>query len=340
VGGPPIPAAEVVTVLYSALLGRAPDEKGLAYHTALLRNGASAADVAAALWSSEEAVGGLTRSPATRAVRETLWAARQAAAPLAGPPVFFLHIMKTGGTSLVEGLRAVASPRPCLIEIFLDDLVSIPRHVLEQVPLVAGHLGYEARTLLPAQFVTCVVLREPVERTLSHYSHLRRNPDVLAECPDFSLEQFVHSPRWRTLCGNYQARQLVHEIGLGGAWVNFSPADKYRTLGPPFPPEHRLPLQSYFDSSPLSVEGDELLARARERLAAIEFVGVTEQLDTLSAALARGWGTQDPPPLPRLQVGEDRLQPDDVPGPLLDAISEETAVDRALYEEAHRRSPV
>ena len=312
----------------------------MAYHTALLKNGASAADIAAALWSTEEAVGGLTRSPATRAVRETLWAARQAATPLAGPPVFFLHIMKTGGTSLVEGLRAVASPRPCLFEIFLDDLVSLPRHVLEQVPLVAGHLGYEARTLLPAQFVTCVVLREPLERTLSHYGHLRGNPDVIAECPDFSLEQFVHSLRWRTLCSNYQARQLVHEIGLSGAWVNFSPEDQYRTLGPPFPPEHRLPLQSYFDSSPLALGADELLVRARERLAAIEFVGVTEQLDALAASVAHAWGTQTPPPLPRLQVGEERLLADDVPRPLLDAIREATAVDRALYEEARRRSPV
>jgi hypothetical protein len=317
---PPAPAADVVTALYSALLGRAPDEEGLAHHTATLENGASAADIAAALWSSQEA-------------------GHQAAAPLEGPPVFVLHIMKTGGTSLVEGLRALASPRPCLTGIFLDELVLMPRYVLERVPLVAGHLGYEARTLLPSEFVTCVVLREPVERTLSHYGHLRRNPEVIAECPDFSLEQFVHSPRWRTLCGNYQARQLVHEIGLGGAWVDFSPEDKFRSLGPPFPPEHRLPLQSFFDCSPLSFGADELLARARERLAAIELVGVTEQLDALSASLAHAWGTQDPPPLPRLQVGEHRLRAGDVPGPLLDAIREETAVDRALYEEARRRSP-
>jgi len=293
----------------------------LARHTAALENGASAADVAAALWSSQEA-------------------GRQAVAPLEGPPVFVLHIMKTGGTSLVEGLRALASPRPCLTGIFLDELVLLPRYVLERVSLVAGHLGYEARAFLPAGFVTCVVLREPVERTLSHYGHLRRNPEVLAECPDFSLEQFVHSPRWRTLCGNYQARHLVHEIGLGRAWVDFSPEDKFRSLGPPFPPEHRLPLESYFDCSPLSVGADELLARARERLAAIEFVGVTERLDPLSASLAHAWGLENPPPLPRLQVGEDRPRADDVPGSLLDAIREETAVDRALYEEARSRSPV
>jgi hypothetical protein len=314
------PAADVVTALYSALLGRLPDEEGLAHHTAALEDGAGAADVAAALWSSQEA-------------------GYQATAPLAGPPVFVLHIMKTGGTSLVEGLRALASPRPCLTGIFLDELVLLPRYVLARVSLVAGHLGYEARALLPAGFVACVVLREPVERTLSHYSHLRRNPEVIAECPEFSLEHFVHSPRWRTLCGNYQARQLVHEIGLGGAWVDFSPEERFRSLGPPFPAEHRLPLQSYFDCSPLSLGADELLVRARERLAAIEFVGVTEQLDALSATLAHAWGTPNPPPLPRLQAGEDRLRADDVPRPLLDAIREETAVDLALYEETRRRSP-
>ena len=318
---PPAPAADVVTVLYSALLGRAPDEEELAHHTSALENGADAADVAAALWSSHEP-------------------GRHAATPLEGPPVFVLHIMKTGGTSLVEGLRALASPRPCLTGIFLDELVLMPRYVLERVPLVAGHLGYEALALLPSEFVTCVVLRDPVERTLSHYGHLRLNAEVIAECPDFSLEQFVHSPRWRTLCSNYQARQLVHEIGLGGAWVDFSPEDRFRSLGPPFPPEHRLPLQSYFDCSPLSLGADELLVRARERLAAIEFVGVSDHLDALSASLAHAWGRQDPPPLQRLQVGEDRLRADDVPRTLLDAIREETAVDRALYEEALSRSPM
>jgi hypothetical protein len=245
-----------------------------------------------------------------------------------------LHIMKTGGTSLVDGLRSLVSPRPCLTEILLDDLVSVPDYVLEHVPLVAGHFGYEGRKVLPSRFATCVVLRDPVERTLSHYAHLRRDPEVMAHYPDLSLEEFLRSPRWRTLFNNYQARQLVHEVRLDRAWVDFSPEDEFRRLGPPFPPEHHLPLQSLFDCAPLRHEPEELLARALERLDTIEFVGVTEHLDGLFASVARSWGIDDPPPLPTLQVGHGRPAAGDVPRRLIEIIREDTAVDSAVYDRA------
>jgi hypothetical protein len=253
--------------------------------------------------------------------------------PLDGRPVFVLHIMKTGGTSLVDGLRRLVAPRGFLTDIFLDDLVSVPPYVLEQVALIAGHLGYEARQLVPPRFTTCVVLRDPVERTLSHYAHLRRDPTVTGESPDFSLEEFLDSPRWCTLAHNYQTRQLVHEVRLADAWKGFSPEDAFRDLGPTFPAEQKLPLQSLFDCSPLSVPRDELLEQARRRLDTVEFVGVTEHLDALFAKVARSWGVPSPGPLPRLQVGDgQRPQAAELPRPLVERIEDSTTVDRELYE--------
>jgi hypothetical protein len=246
--------------------------------------------------------------------------------------------MKTGGTSITSGLHELVSPRPTLTGIFLDNLVSIPRDMLERMTLVSGHLGYEARKLLPSRFATCVVLRDPVERTLSHYAHLRRNPAVVAEAPDFSLEAFLASPRWRTLAHNYQARQLVHEIGLANGWTDHSRAERFRSLGPPFPPEHELPLQSFFDCSPLSVDIGELLGRALERLESIEFVGVTERLAALIAEVARAWGFDDPGPAPRLQIAPERPSREELPHRLLRKIEAATAIDRELYEFALRRA--
>jgi hypothetical protein len=326
-------AAEIVAALYRTVLGRAPDPDGLKYYTAALQDGLGPAELADQLAASPEAPSGLARSPSVRALRRMLWTAP----PLQGPPVYVLHIMKTGGTSLVAGLRALVEPRPCLTEVFLDDLVSVPQYVLDHVPLVAGHLGYEASGLLPSWFVTCVVLRDPVERTLSHYAHLRATPQVLDEQPDFSLEQFLRSPRWSTLSRDYQARQLAHEVDLRGAWVTFSPEERFRALGPPLPPEHPLPLQSLFDCSPLELSRDELLRVATERLETIEFVGVTEQLDSLFAAVARSWGIEGPAPLPRLQVSASRPLATDVSPELLAEIEEATAVDRNLYELARAR---
>jgi hypothetical protein len=333
-----VAAREAVTVLYRELLGRDPDEEGLAGHVAAIENGhLRLADVPASLRDTAEALSGLARSPTLRESRRALWADR-VNRPLEGRPVFVLHIMKTGGTSLVHGLRRLVASRPFLTDIFLDDLVSVPHYVLEQVALIAGHLGYEARQLLPARFATCVVLRDPVERTLSHYAHLRRNPTVKAESPDFSLEEFLESPRWRTLAHDYQARHLVHEVGLADAWRNFSPEDAIRDLGPSVPAEQKLPLQSLFDRSPLSVPADDLLGQARRRLDSLEFVGVTEHLDALFAKVARSWGVPNPGPLARLQVGDgQRPQAAELPRRLVKRIEESTTVDMELYEGARMK---
>ena len=79
------------------------------------------------------------------------------------------------------------------------------------------------------------MLRDPVDRSLSHYWQLSINPDVQAESPGFSLEEFVESPRWNTLCRDYQARQLAHRVDLANAGKTYAPAVRFASLGPPFP---------------------------------------------------------------------------------------------------------
>ena len=94
-------ATPVVVALYRAVLGRAPDPDGLEHYASELASGRlEPADVAAELATSREAPSGLARSPATRALRRMLWDFR--VPPLEGSPIFVLHIMKTGGTSLIE----------------------------------------------------------------------------------------------------------------------------------------------------------------------------------------------------------------------------------------------
>jgi hypothetical protein len=313
-------ATWAITALYVRHLGRRPDPEGLAFHVAAVESGRlTLKDVEAALRDSPEKPDNAVRLAKLR-------------------PLFVLHIMKTGGTSLIAGLREIAAARPVVTEIFLDHLVSIPRTQLEEATLVAGHLGYEAKRLLPERFMTCVVLRDPVDRTLSHYAHIRRDPSVQAEAPNLSLEEFVDSPRWRTLVHDYQARQLVHEIGLAGAGLEYDPAERFKSLGAPFPPIHEFPLQSFFDCSPIELSPDTLYDLAQERLASIELVGVTDRLDEVYERAARAWGLEYPSPLPHLQVTGPRLQRADVSRDLVAKIEAATEVDRALYELAARRS--
>ena len=128
-----------------------------------------------------------------------------------------MHIMKTGGTALTTALARIndsAHRGASVTEIFLDQFVQRDREQWRETGFVTGHLPWEARELLPPETRALTVLRDPVDRTLSHYWQLSVNPDVHAESPGFSLEEFVGSPRWNTLCHDYQARQLAHRVDL------------------------------------------------------------------------------------------------------------------------------
>jgi hypothetical protein len=261
-----------------------------------------------------------------------------------GSPLYFMHIMKTGGTALTSALARLSQNAHAganLTEVFLDQFMQRVPSGWADIGFVTGHIPWEARALLPPATRTVTVLREPVSRSLSHYWQLSINPDVHAECPGFSLEEYVESPRWNTLCRNYQARQLAHRIDLANAGKTYSPAERFAQLGPPFPPEHQYPLQSLFDCSPLTVSDAELERRALDALSEIEFVGVTEHLDALYSQIAEGvWGLHELPLLGRENTSPDRPHRSNTSDDLIRRIEEMTRVDQALYEAALRRSPV
>ena len=339
--GARLPDVEIVAGLYRGLLGRAPDEAGLNHQLGALAEGrVGLRDLIHGLrWSTESGLGWL-KSPAGQR-GPAVWSSASGRRARGGEePVYFLHIMKTAGTSLVNALGSVAGERLCLTQMFLDYLPFVPDPVLQGAALVAGHLGYGAVPLLAPGTRVVTVIREPVSRVLSHYSHLRRDPAVVDQTAELSLEDFVRSPRWRPLVENFQARHLVHDVDVAGAWETFSPARRLAELGPPFPAHDHLPLQFLLDYGPLALAADELAAVALARLDSLDLVGVTEDLRSFHAALLAHWGrpAQDSD-LPRDNVGVAPLGRSEVAPDLLEEIQAANQVDLALYERALALAP-
>ncbi|HET6793347.1 MAG TPA: hypothetical protein VFH45_02825 [Acidimicrobiales bacterium] len=339
-GSSPEPAArgrtlgpeEVVEALYRGLLDRFPDPPGLAHNVGVLEAGLDLSRLVEGIRRSPEASVGFLRSTDLADVGPNLW--RGTPLRRREPPLYFCHIMKTGGTALVDAMVAEAGERFCLTQIFLDHLVAMPALVLNRASLVSGHLGLQALQYLPADTVTVTVLRDPVERTLSHYAHVLADPALTEETADLSLEEFVHSPRWRPLSSNFQARGLVHRLDLAGAWVDYSPLDRLAELGDAAPLSARLPLHTLFDLGPLERSVEELGAEALRALDRVDHVGVSDHLDRVWRQVAARWGIDHPAPPRVSNVSASRLAADDVPPSLRQAIIDANQVDATLYERA------
>jgi hypothetical protein len=249
--------------------------------------------------------------------------------PVPGRPnLVFLHLMKTGGTSLSDLLSRWYPRGSARAHFHLDELALTPPPVLSHLGFIGGHIPFEGLDLIPSGFRSICVLRDPVSRTLSHLATLRANSPAHR---DMSVEEFVSGERIAS--GNYQARQLAHTIGLSGAWISYSPENRCREIGVDEFGDR--PLQALFDSSPLLMSEGELLEKAAANLEKIDFVSTTEHLDDLAEPLAGLLG-RHAEPVPRLN--RSHAPAPEISDRIRRIIERRTAVDRELHELALRRS--
>jgi hypothetical protein len=324
---------DFLVMAYAGVFDRAPDRDGLDDQLRALRSGESRERVLQAMVLSNEAATLALYRPGVRSLIDDFWR-RRAQAPPEARPVCFLHTMKTAGTSLARTLVDLAGPWPYLTEVMLDHLVCMPDALLHQALLIAGHLPYEAVELLPDGVALCTVVRDPVERTLSHHAHLNAVLSARGR-PPIALDEFVTSSDYTPLWRDYQARQLAHRIGVRDAWRRFSPVERAASHGLTGP-DAGYPLQSLFDSTPLALDASELEELALERLQSIDLVGTTDHLDHLIGSVARLWGRPGALAVPHERVSDGRLDRARVRPGLIDAIVAGTAVDAVLYAHASR----
>ena len=118
--------------------------------------------------------------------------------------IIYMHIPKTAGTTIVDALKLNNKASSLFIDYSLDysqtsSLLSKYSRLSEKrkknIQYVIGHIGFD-ETLFPnANWVT--TLREPTERVISNYRHLKRSDNHQVDVKELSLRQFVESHMWR-----------------------------------------------------------------------------------------------------------------------------------------------
>ena len=123
--------------------------------------------------------------------------------------LFFLHIPKTAGHSISDSLSRIATQKrlTMLGPVLIDHLKEYPKWA--ESDILVGHLG-----LLPLDFnyEYFTVLRDPLERLYSHYSHIKRGKShyfgriVVEKKLDF--EHYLLDERFARINFNMQTRYL------------------------------------------------------------------------------------------------------------------------------------
>jgi len=151
---------------------------------------------------------------------------------------FFIHCLKTAGTSLFFQLRnqifdkaevfptdnEMGNPLASFDVGFLKEKVQIPN---SRIRLITGHFPYCTMEILGDKFKTFTVVREPVARTISYLKHHRK---LTPEDQHKTLEEIYDDPfRFEAQIHNHMVKMfsLTPENGQDGMLIkiDFSEAD-------------------------------------------------------------------------------------------------------------------
>jgi hypothetical protein len=227
----------------------------------------------------------------------------------AAPRVLFDHVPKTGGMSLHAVLQAIVGAERC--SPILTGSFDEARHEFSRYRCVSGHFFFQPQNELTGLW-SLTVLRDPVERVLSHLAYERydvpasgsasgQRARALDTVADFDAALDAADPQMLALVSN---TMVGHFAPL--AW------------------DGREPL----------TDDARRLALAKEALGRFDLVGLTERMEETVDLVCVALGAA-PVPLPRLNVGSRRLNARDLPAATLARLRALNTLDEALY--AHAR---
>jgi hypothetical protein len=213
----------------------------------------------------------------------------------------FLHIPKTGGTTLGTTIERWFAPNEVLVlrrRGGREQLAAMPEADRRRLRLVRGHVPFGLHELLPQGAAYVTLLRDPVERVLSLYHYVVSDPDhpfrrrFAGRLP--TLEEFLREGLQRRHAENGQTRLVSGALR--------------QTLG-----------------------RDDLAAAKDHLRRDFALVGLTEAFDASLLLLSSRYG-RGIPFYERRMVGVGRVRDEELSPEVRDRLVGQNALDRELYD--------
>lgn len=235
--------------------------------------------------------------------------------------LYFLHIQKTAGTTLYFTIDEKFAPEAICPARFWRQLLQIAKQSpaqFENYRFFRGHFGYSIQQFVRQKLVHITVLRDPIERTVSHYEHIRREPKdrlhKLVAAQNMSFEDFITHPETGAAIANLQTRSIAFDWGL----TEIRASKKFPSRG--------------ILGTPPDLPDDELLAIAKQRLDDFAFVGLAERFQDSLLLLSYIFGWYPIVQSREMNKAPKKLRSSDLSQAALDAVMERNQLDEDLYQ--------
>lgn len=229
--------------------------------------------------------------------------------------VIFIHIAKTGGTSIAEYFEQLLPPELTMSHGAFDISVDPPlsAEIVRGKQFISGHFGFDHVKDYLEDAYSFTILRDPLSRVMSFYrfcmhEDMQRQYAVARAARDLSINDFLRSqlPQVCEMLDNQQTWQI---------------ASMYRTQD---------------RKNPNLSDEAELLALAKSNLAKLSYVGFTEAFKKSFKRIVADVGVEPPKKVPSKLRTQNPISPEEISPEVLEDLKGRLKLDYALYDFAKK----